>query len=137
MCEIQLIEQISGSQKVVEWFGYWPSFHDAEVISVELYRTGTSCLKVHAFRTRDEVNEHGHYVTDRHAIVSFLVEDISALSLHDFNHQNVLSGLSIKKGDDQFELSLGGCFGLQGSIKAALLSVYVTPGLPDSSIYAA
>ena len=29
---------IAGAAELVEWFGRWPSFHDAEIVSLELNR---------------------------------------------------------------------------------------------------
>ena len=31
-----------GSEEVIAWFGGWPSFHDSEVVSLELHREGWS-----------------------------------------------------------------------------------------------
>ena len=31
-------QQIEGSEKLVERFGYWPSFHDAEILEIHLWR---------------------------------------------------------------------------------------------------
>jgi hypothetical protein len=33
-----LVNLIEGSQKITDIFGYWPSFHDAEIISFHLWR---------------------------------------------------------------------------------------------------
>jgi hypothetical protein len=40
---------IPGAALVVGWFGYWPTFHDAEVLSIFLDRTGESRIAIQVF----------------------------------------------------------------------------------------
>lgn len=40
---------IAGAEQLFEWFGYWPDFHDAELVELQLSRTDASWLKLHAF----------------------------------------------------------------------------------------
>jgi hypothetical protein len=46
---------IPGVENVIAWFGYWPTFHDAEVISINLDRTTGCRVVVHAFNTTSAV----------------------------------------------------------------------------------
>jgi hypothetical protein len=47
----QVIHEVpGGASNIIAWFGSWPSFHDAEVVSLLLDREGESVLKVHYFR---------------------------------------------------------------------------------------
>ena len=41
------IREIHGAAELHDWFGYWPNFHDAEIINLHLNRTGSSSLRVH------------------------------------------------------------------------------------------
>jgi hypothetical protein len=129
--------EIPGARELVQWFGQWPSFHDAEVVSLELNRTGPSALKIHTWEMTDDLDSRGYYVLAKHLVVTFVLIEIQALHLDDFSHQNVLSGLSLAKVNDRYELHLGGCYGLQGSIAAAELRIEVTPGIPAGSVYSA
>jgi hypothetical protein len=45
------IGEIPGAVELHDWFGYWPDFHDAEIISLHLNRKGCSSLRVHAWDT--------------------------------------------------------------------------------------
>ncbi|HEX8896508.1 MAG TPA: hypothetical protein VF783_24540, partial [Terriglobales bacterium] len=56
---------IAGAPELYDWFGRWPQFHDAEVLSPHLNRTGSSVLTVHAWDMRDKVDSDGFYVFDR------------------------------------------------------------------------
>jgi hypothetical protein len=40
-----------------EWFGHWPSLHDAEVISLHLNRRGSSALALHTWEMTKDVDD--------------------------------------------------------------------------------
>jgi len=123
-------KDIHGASELYDWFGYWPSFHDAEIISLHLNRGGNSSLRVHTWEMTKEVDEKGYYVLARHVVVEFILEAVSDLSLNGFNHQNVVFGLEVEKIDSGFRLRLDDCYGLTGSIEAERLSLSLTPGKP-------
>ena len=108
-----------------QWFGDWPCFHDAEVISLLLARAGESVLRVYP-----------HY-PQKPATVEFVLRDISDVELDDFSGQNVISSLAIEKatgqyGEDVYRLTLGPCYGIAGRIDAKSVRVRLTPGAnPD------
>ena len=130
---------IAGDPEVYDWFGRWPQFHDAEVLSLHLNRTGTSVLTVHAWDMTDKVDSGGFYVLQKHIIVRFLLDGITESSFEDFNHQNVLFGLQLTKQDAGFNLTLDSSFGLSGSILAKNPAIEMTPGAfegdEDSGLY--
>lgn len=39
---LEVTDEVPVSSELIRWFGYWPSFHDAEVLEIELRRTGHS-----------------------------------------------------------------------------------------------
>jgi hypothetical protein len=125
------IETIPGATELHDWFGYWPDFHDAEIVSLHLNRKGTSSLRVHAWDTTKEVDDKGHYVMAKHIVVEFIFENISEMTLNGFSPQNVLSGLDIEKIGSGFRLTLGECYGLAGSIEADRMSLRIMPGKPS------
>jgi NADH:ubiquinone oxidoreductase subunit E len=133
--DARLLQSIPGISEVMERFGYWPSFHDAEIISLLLDRESDSVLKVHTFETLREVNDHGQYRTAKHSVVCFVMSDIQALHLDDFNAQNVIFGLGLSKVGDVFTVTLDCCYGLCGSISAKSLRVVLELGVPAGSIY--
>jgi hypothetical protein len=134
--------EVSGAEDVVAWFGYWPSFHDAEVLSISLDRVTGCRVSIHAFEMTQEVDSGGYYVNTKHAIVTFFMEGfprdnsgISGTRIEAFNHQNVLSSASVKRLPEGYELVLEGCYGVDGSIVCERMSVTLEPGLPEGSIY--
>jgi len=130
-----LLQAISGAQQLFDWFGSWPSFHDAEVLSIELNRTGPSKLRVHTFRITDKVDESGHHVCDKHCIVTFILNQITVSKLAHFNHQNALSDLGLHLENDEFVFDLAPAYGVEGSIRAREVAIELSPGLPEDSQY--
>jgi hypothetical protein len=124
------ISEIQGAAELQEWFGYWPSFHDAEIVGLHLNREGVSSLRVHTWEMTKEIDEKGYYVLAKHIVVEFIFEAVSGLSLEGFNQQNVIFGLAIEKTDSGFRVTLDDCYGLTGSIEAAKMSLRLTPGKP-------
>jgi hypothetical protein len=125
------IPNIPGADAVVAWFGQWPSFHDAEVVEAHFVRHGISQLRLHFWNTRDEVDERGYYILDKHAIVTFLLEGIEDMDIYGFSRQNVISSLTVEAEGSRFLLTLGPCYGLAGVIEAKKLSVNIEPDTPN------
>jgi hypothetical protein len=127
---------IPGADAVVDWFGYWPTFHDAEVLAITINRSGPSTVVVYTFDMTEEVDPQGFYVLAKHAIVTFAFEGFlpgyDSTRIMDPNHQNVLSSLWITKIPDGFELNLEECYGVSGVIRAARMEVKLEPGQPPA-----
>jgi Immunity protein 50 len=123
-CKFHLtLIEIPGARELQDWFGYWPSFHDAEIIELALNRAAPASLKVHTWEMTKDVDEKGYYVTAKHVIVELTFEAISGLALTGFNHQNVIFGMEIEKIDSGFRVNLDECYGLAGTIEAGKISI--------------
>jgi hypothetical protein len=127
------LKVIEGAEKLYEWFGYWPRFHDAEVVSLHLNRRAPSSLIVHTWEMTNEVDKQGHYRSVKHVVVEFVIDGITALSINDFSIQNVIFGLSLEKKEAKFHLSLEPCYGLAGTLQAEDISILLSPGKPSDS----
>ena len=83
--------------------GHWPSFHDAEIISMRLERAGEDTpyleVDIHVFEMTKEIDAKGYYVLKNHTRVTFRFCEISLEHLKWFNHQNVLSDLIIQESN--------------------------------------
>ena len=137
--------EVPGGAELVRWFGRVPSFHDAEIISLDLRRSGKSFLRIHGWVGTDQVDERGYMVLDKHAVVTFTLEDIMDLQLDGFSHQNVIGGLILQRAIDRgranyyplpqssedIEIELEPCYGLDGVIRAKRVSISFEPGIPD------
>jgi hypothetical protein len=127
------LKSIEGAQQLQQWFGYWPSFHDAEVLALHLNRSAPSTLAVHTWETTNQVDEKGYFVMERHVVVEFALKEVSELNVSGFNHQNVISSLTIDKLPEGFRLTLIDCYGLAGTIEASELSIRLIPGKPSDA----
>src|ERR1700732_1422963 len=96
-----IADKIKNSSLLTDIFGRWPSFHDAEVISIELFRNpkGTSepslRAKIYMFEATSEVDDRGFCVLKNHEVGTILFSGIDNNSIAGFNQQNVLSDLVI------------------------------------------
>jgi hypothetical protein len=123
-------DAIHGARELHDWFGYWPSFHDAEILTLRLNRAGTSTMSVHTWEMTKELDAKGFYVISKHVVVEFAMKEVFDLRLNGFNQQNVINSLNVEKVKNGYRLILGDCFGLAGTIDARELSIELTPGVP-------
>jgi hypothetical protein len=124
--------KIENKHLLEDIFGHFPSFHDAEVLRIELNREDIRTLptfeaQIHIFEATSEVKD-GQYVLRHHNIVTFRFLEIDELTVKGFNNQNVLSDLTINDISDQqlewlnFDVHFDGIFGTDirfkcGSVK--------------------
>ena len=118
---------ISGASDLVAWFGYWPSFHDAEVLSIHLNRSGESSVAIQTWHRTNEVDERGYFIATKHVLVTFMLESIQTVQLDDFNHQNVISGLTMEETAGGYRITLHPCFGAQGVIDVQHVRITLQP----------
>jgi hypothetical protein len=116
-------------------FGRFPSFHDAEVLSLALERgerdiSGPTLeTRIHVFEMTSEVDENKRLVLKNHSIVRFRFSEIIDLEINEFNHQNVLSGLYIERNQDQgsetplFKVTFEGIYGMHADFHCRGISV--------------
>ena len=99
---------IEGSEKLTGIFGYWPSFHDAEVLDVHLFRGGIKLkekrylfpvltTKLHVWELTNEVNQQGYFVLRKHTLTTMRFHDVLDLRMEGFNQQNAILQLSITR----------------------------------------
>src|SRR5579859_226009 len=142
-----IADKIEQSDLLAEVFGRWPSFHDAEVISFELFRDAINVsepnirTKIHVFEMTSEVDQHGFFVPKNHKNAVFLFTGIDECSVSGFNQQNVLMDLAIidissrQLESLQFEIHFSSSFGIEASFKCREIKVEAvenhTSGIDD------
>jgi hypothetical protein len=100
---VEDVDRITGAEQLVAVFGYWPSFHNAEVLWLRLDRraSGDGCYGptldalIHAFEITNETGAAGAYVLRHHVLVHLRFSDVVELRLGGFNNQNALMGLTV------------------------------------------
>lgn len=118
--------RIDNASAVIDVFGRWPSFHDAEVHWMKLDRAGAfeddigpmvEAL-VHAFEMTSEVDSGGYFRLRNHVLVHFRFCEVVDLELSDWGVQNALLGLGIRDIRDRqlerswFEVEFTSSFGV-------------------------
>jgi Immunity protein 50 len=130
---------IRGSKKVTGIFGYWPVFHDAEVLELELWRGQVDpekqiyilpklVLKVHVWQMTKNVDSRGYLICNNNTIVKLRFDDIKDLEMNGFNHQNAIMDLVIEMVEHPpkpscLEVKIIPAFGLGASFKCLGIEV--------------
>ncbi len=120
---------IKNAELVTRIFGYFPSFHDAEIIKVLCDRgepnlgSPTINFTLHVWETTSDVTPSGHYKQDKHHLIEFSFFGVDSVDLHHFNHQNVLFELIIlpiikPKDHALISVEFSSSFGLEGIFRA-------------------
>lgn len=132
---MEIESKILNSNLLTKVFGRFPSFHDAEVLQITLNRRGLDSFNptlqavIHVFEMTSEIDPNNQYVLKNHTLVTVNFSGINQLSLEDFNHQNVLLGLSIKDISDRqlewdkFEVSFDGIHGVSGRFQCKTVDI--------------
>lgn len=128
-----IAEHIEGAEKITNIFGYWPSFHDAEIINFHLWRGDVDpdrkkyigpvlTLLVHLWELTNEVNTEGFLILKHHTLATLRFHNVfEDIQMSGFNHQNAIFGLRIeRKSRDSgpspyFEVALDPSFGIGAS----------------------
>jgi hypothetical protein len=130
-----VIHEVPGADALFQWFRYWPDFHDAEVLAIDLNRTGSTRVRVHTFDVSDRVGNDGCNVCVKHVVVSFLLDGLKTIELHGFNNQNVVSKVAVVRTEEGLQLLLEPCYGAEGSLTAERIRIEIEPGVPLDSQY--
>ncbi|MEY2519618.1 MAG: hypothetical protein QOF24_1377 [Verrucomicrobiota bacterium] len=80
---------LPGYEAVVAAFGYWPSFHDAPLLSLEQSDTSLAML-IHADEMTGEVDERGFFGSIKHHLVRFRFSGVRDFALRQFDVPNTL-----------------------------------------------
>jgi hypothetical protein len=138
---------IQGIERLTAVYGDKLSFHDSEVIRLELRRgrtdLGEASMTVvfHLFAVEDMASDGCTFAFGRHNIVTLHFDGIQELELSDFNHQNVLMGLNIRTlapptNGARFKVSLPAAYGLDARFNCFEITLTdITPCLPSGSVY--
>jgi hypothetical protein len=142
-------ERIINYRLVTDWFGRWPAFHDAEVLSMALDRgpletaAGPSLtVRLHAFQPTPETEDRGYFRVIKHAIITLEFAGMEEVTLEGFNCQNVIFQLDLAEaandeGPSALDVCIHSSFGVGCGFRSTFARVKsVEPGKPDDGIYA-
>ena len=128
---------VQNSRRLVESFGYWPSFHDAEVHRVELdrgdaRRDPSVTLVIHVFDSDGTVDERGYYRRQVSVLATLRFEAVDDLELFGLGPQNVIFGLEItERAAGRHSVELTPSYGLCGGFTCRTADVIEVRPWPD------
>ncbi|SFQ64935.1 Imm50 family immunity protein [Hymenobacter arizonensis] len=133
--EASIISQIINSEEVIQHFGYWPDFHDAEITKAtfETHPTGRYSVTfvIAAFEMTSEVDERGYYKLIKHCDVEFQFIGIEEIDFKFFSFQNVLFGLEFEAVGNNIKCLFDSSVGLEVAIVAEEICILrLTPTTP-------
>lgn len=141
---MEAYRSIIGHEGLIDRFGYWPSFHDAEVLSMCFSREhvengpGPSMVsRIHVFGV-DRDNEIRFI---KHCIVTLEFDGLDELELNGFNHQNAIFGLYIESNGSANDSSLlnvqfSPAHGVECAFRCKTARVSsIEEGIPENSVY--
>ena len=140
---------VTGYERLTAIFSGWPSFHDAEVLTVRLERDGRDrwaspalYSTVHVFAgRRNEASSTGVEFYN-HTLVTFRFNQVFDLELSGFNHQNAIFDLIIAKSHDgptetPIQVNFEASFGVALSFNCQSVEIVdIERRLPANSVYA-
>jgi hypothetical protein len=124
---------VDGAQALIDWLGFVPSFHDAELLDIELFSNRLGRLRLHAFRMTDKVDDKGYFILDRHVLVTLTLEEVRQISLDYFELRGIISRLQITKTDKRYRVEWQSSYGVDGTIVAKNLRIDFEEWRPGST----
>jgi hypothetical protein len=130
------------ANRLLDAFGYWHSFHDAEVHRAVLDRGGgddrpSVTLLINVYDSSGALDERGYYDVRVNVMVSLRFTDVEDLELSDLGTQNVINELRLEaQSSGRIAVELGPCFGLNGVFTCRAVEVldvvpYSRPAAPS------
>ena len=128
------VTAIVGSERLTAVYGTWPTFHDAEVIEVHLWR-GEMDSEDEQFAARVltvKLHVMQEAPTSREAIADLRFEGVEELRMEGFNQQNALLGIKIEErsgkepgsdGPANFAVKFERAFGMSASFRCGGIEV--------------
>jgi hypothetical protein len=118
---------IENAKIIIDHFGYWPTFHDSEIISIKLERmldksSASIQIRLFAFELTNEIENGVHKLT-KHCFINFEFMEVSTTELEGFNHQNAVFALEFGKEDSNSFCNIVNSYGVDGYIEARLIRV--------------
>ncbi|OWP63963.1 hypothetical protein CDA63_05715 [Hymenobacter amundsenii] len=127
MTENPVLRRIANSERVIQYFGYWPGFHDAEIKKVTFeanpgyYPTVTFLIA--AFETTRDTEARGSYRQMKHCEIELRFTDVKEIDFDGFGHQNVILEMEFAEQDADLTCTINGSVGVDAFIVARAAEV--------------
>src|SRR5687768_9690009 len=129
--------RILNAEKLITIYGSWPTFHDAEILNLDLWRGDLQpekeiyifpilTAKIHLFVENPNTRE---------TIATLRFTGIENLKLEEFNYQNAILSLEIKEDPNHeypsLHVKIDGAFGLNASFHCSGIEVLDAAPIPN------
>lgn len=124
--ELSILEQVTDYTKLVERFGFWPSFHDNEILKITLDRSPNGqehCAEMTIELVTFDIRKNPKDLERKNTVVSLVFKGLINMDLKSFNYQNAINGIWLWKErnanlrKDTFRAEFGKAFGADGSLE--------------------
>lgn len=103
--DLSVLQHIAGAEMVTKWFGFWPSFHDCEILRITMERQFGEEPCCYGYKVEFIVFDGSVEPSDKRRnnslLTLFFKRPIKA-SIKGFNHQNAINGLWIWIENEKF-----------------------------------
>jgi hypothetical protein len=96
---METLQLVDNGKALVEAMGYWPSFHDANVLEVAR-DADTFSVTVHLFAMTDQVDSAGYYILEKHHRVKIVMHGVQSSSLPATYSDDCLDRLSFSRAGE-------------------------------------
>jgi hypothetical protein len=103
---------IAGANALTHIYGEWPTFHDAELLRIEMQRSPLRLILDVLTQQRPPA-----------LVVQLVFDDIEEVELGGFNNQNVLFALHVDQAERDVAVTLYSSYGLGGTFRCRGVTV--------------
>jgi hypothetical protein len=77
---VVITKLVENAEILIAAMGYWPSFHDADVLEVKS-EAGNFAISIRLFAMTNQVDSAGYYILEKHHRVEIVLRDLLSNSL--------------------------------------------------------
>lgn len=122
-----VITRITNAEIVLEHFGYWPRFHDAEIAKVTFESHSGHwplvTFVISAFEMTKEIDEKGYFKLIKQCDIESHFAGVEEIEFDRFSHQNVLVSLDFEESGSFIKTTFDAFVGLDAVIFSEGVSV--------------
>lgn len=126
-----VLHELPGGEELLAWFGRVPSFHDGELLEIAFFGKGQALMRIHAWILTDKVDDQGHLITDRHAVVTFALDGVNTIECRDFDMvPGIILDLDVTRVEEGLRFEWSASYGVGGAVTARQARITLEPGRP-------
>jgi hypothetical protein len=131
-------KEIDNAKLVIDHFGYWPTFHDSEIISIIIQRTldkatSSATLRVYSFEMTDQM-VGGHDQLVKHCFFDVEITDLIKTEIDGFNHQNAVLALEFGRDGENVFCNIVSTYGVDGYIGGKKIRIKRLEPITDDNV---